>query len=91
MIRLDYTKNGIRYVCWNHNGPISKKPDLILYNGLEETEGEMGGTMWTFTNRKWKYIVNDVEMAETVSEEGLFLEIYYREILKNKIRLKEIK
>jgi hypothetical protein len=91
LIRVDYTKNGIRYVCWNHGGPISKKPDLVLYNGVEEQEGEMGGTMWTFTNGEWKYVVDDIKMAETTSECGLFLEISHKGTLKSTIRLKEIK
>jgi hypothetical protein len=91
LIRVDEMKKDFRFVSWSHGRTPSQKPDLILYKGVEEAQGTEGGWTWTFKNGDWTYVVDDREMAETVDQEGLFLELSYKDVLKKSIRLKEIK
>lgn len=41
-IRVDRTDKGLRYVSWSKGRLMSEKPDLILFNGIEEPQGTMG-------------------------------------------------
>ena len=91
LIRIDDTDKGLRYVCWGQGHNMSEKPDLILYNGLEEQRGTMGGWTWTFRNGNWSYLIDDVEMCEGPEDCGLFLRILYGGTEKSKIRMKEVK
>ena len=90
-IRVDRTEKGLRYVSWSKGHSMAEKPDLILFNGIEEAQGTMGGWSWTFKNGDWTYVVDDVEMCETEDRCGLFLRIYFNNTEKNTIRLREIK
>jgi len=91
-IRLDLLDdNSIRYTSWSSSKKISDKPDLILYNGIQEFQGTMGGVTYTFKNGDWTYIVDDVKMCETDDKCGLFLRLLNNNIEKNTIRLNEIK
>jgi len=91
LIRIDHTQKGIRYVSWSKQRPTSEKPDLILFDGVEEAEGTEGGWTWTFKNGEWTYIVDDVEMCETPKNCGLFLTLTFNGSTKSTIRLHEIK
>jgi hypothetical protein len=91
LIRIDWTDKGLRYVCWTKGRPTSEKPDLILYNGIAEAQGTMGGWTWTFKNGDWTYEVDDVEMCETDDQCGYFLRLLFKDVEKSSVRLKEIK
>ena len=90
-IRVDRTEKGLRYVSWSKGHSMAEKPDLILFNGVEEAQGTMGGWTWTFKNGDWSYVVDDVELSETADQCGLFLRLYCNGAEKNSIRLSEIK
>jgi len=92
LIRIDDTGKGARYVSWSKGRPTSEKPDLILYNGIQQARGTMGGWTWTFKNGDWTYIVDDVEMCEDPGRDcGLFLRLLFKGAVKSTVRLKEIK
>ena len=91
LIRIDRSDSGLRYVSWSNGRTMKDPPDIILYNGIEEARGTMGGWTRTFTNGAWNYIVDDVEMCDNGSNCGLFLELLFKEELRSKIKLKEIK
>lgn len=91
LIRIDETNKGLRYICWSNGHPISSKPDLVLYNGIEEAQGTMGGWTWTFKNGDWTYIIDDVEICETEDKCGFFLRLIFKDSDKKAVRLKEIK
>jgi hypothetical protein len=91
LIRIDETTKGLRYISWRKGHPISSKPDLVLYHGVEEAQGTMGGWTWTFKNGDWTYIIDDVEMCETDDKCGLFLRLVFKDSDKGSIRLTEIK
>jgi hypothetical protein len=90
-IRVDRTEKGLRYVSWSKGHSMAEKPDLILFNGVEEAQGTMGGWTWTFKNGNWTYVVDDVKQCETEDLCGLFLRLYFNNAEKNTIRLREIK
>ena len=90
-IRVDRTAKGLRYVSWSKGHSMAEKPDLILFNGVEEAQGTMGGWSWTFKNNDWTYVVEDVEMCETDDRCGLFLRLFFNNSEKNTIRLRKIK
>ncbi len=90
LIRVDYTKKGYRYVSWRSGKKVSDEPDLILYDGDWEADGEIGGSTWTFKSGKWKYVIDDVEECEKDSDCGLFLELYYDGVLKSSVRCVEL-
>jgi hypothetical protein len=91
LIRLDRIDKDLRYVCWSKGRTIKDKPDLVLYNGIEEAQGTMGGWTQTFKNGDWTYIINDVEMCDNLKDCGLFLELLFKGEQKSSIRLLEIK
>lgn len=91
LIRLDRTDKGIRYVCWGKGQTTKDAPDIVLYNGVEEAQGTIGGWTWTFKKGDWTYIINDVEMCGNDPTCGLFLELLCKDERKSNIKLKEIK
>jgi hypothetical protein len=89
LIRLDITKDsGIRYVSWDKGKQISDKPDLILYNGVEEFHGTQGGVSYSFKKGNWMYVVDEVDMCPDDNEEecGLFLNIFSNDKMIESIR-----
>jgi len=91
LLRVDRTDKGLRYVCWSNGKTIKDTPDIILYNGVEEAQGTQGGWTWTFKNGDWTYVVHDAEICEEFKDCGLFLELSFKDKLKNKIKLTETK
>jgi hypothetical protein len=91
LIRVDRTDKGLRYVCWSKGKTMKDPPDIVLYNGIEEAQGTMGGWTWTFKNDDWTYIVDDAEMCDEPKNCGLFLESLFNGQTKSTIKLKEIK
>jgi hypothetical protein len=75
LIRVDRTAKGLRYVSWSKGHTISDKPDLILYDGNEEAQGAAGGWTWTFTNGRWTYVIDKVDLCESANRCGLFLKL----------------
>jgi hypothetical protein len=90
-IRIDETPKGFRYASWSKGRSMAEEPDLILYGGVAEPQGTMGGWSWSFTNGEWRYVVDDVRMAETDDQLGLFLRLYQNDTEKSTIRLKEVR
>jgi hypothetical protein len=91
LIRVDRTDKGLRYVCWGKGKTQKDPPDIVLYNGTEEAQGTQGGWTWTFKNGNWTYIVDDAELCEEASLCGFFLELQFKEQVKSRTKLKEIK
>ena len=91
LIRVDRTNKGLRYVCWAKGKTVRDQPDIILYNGIEEAQGTMGGWTWTFKNGDWTYIVDDAEMCDDPKNCGLFLKLLFKDKSKSTIKLNEIK
>jgi len=91
LIRIDKTDKGLRYAAWSKGRQMNEQPDLVLYNGVEERQGTMGGWTYTFTNKGWTYTVDEVDMCGDEQDCGLFLELLFNDELKSKIKLKEIK
>jgi hypothetical protein len=91
LIRIDRTDKGLRYVSWGKGKTMTDSPDIILYYGLEEARGTMGGWTWTFKSGEWTYVVDDVEMCEEPKDCGLFLEVLFNGQTKSTVRLKETK
>ena len=91
ILRLDDTDQGLRYVSWTGGHKISDKPDLILYNGIEEAQGTMGGWKYTFTNGKWAYVIDRVDLCKNADQCGIFLEVLYTGILKSSVKMQEVK
>ncbi|MGC4104395.1 hypothetical protein [Ferruginibacter sp.] len=91
LLRIDRTAKGLRYVCWSKGQPTNEKPDIILYNGVEEQQGTMGGWTYTFQNDGWTYIIEDAAICDDPKNCGLFLQLLFDEKVKSNIKLKEIK
>ena len=73
-IRIDKLKNGkYRYASWSINSKMSKKPDLVIKDGIYIPEGSGGNHKYEFINGNYKYdcIINvlgtdDMPPAELV-------------------------
>jgi hypothetical protein len=77
LVRVDMLDNDdLRYVAWRKPKIINEKPDVILYNGVQEFQGTMGGVTYTFHNNRYYYQIDEVDMAESENEIGLFLRMY---------------
>jgi len=70
---------------------MNDKPDLVLFNGIEDTHGSMGGWSWTFKNGDWTYVVDNVQMCEDDKDCGLFLRLLLKGQDHSVIKLKETK
>ena len=88
--RVDYAHKGIRYVSWSKGHSMSEKPDLVLFNGVQEAQGSQGGWTWTFVNGKWTYVVDDVELCGNEGC-GLFLRLLFDGKETSTINLRAIK
>jgi hypothetical protein len=91
LIRIDRIGNNIRYASWSKGRPTSEKPDLVLNDGLEEAQGTMGGWTYTFKSGDWIYVIDDVEMCESVDQCGYFLNLSFKGQDKSSTKLKSIK
>ncbi|MBI1781360.1 MAG: hypothetical protein HYR66_08315 [Sphingobacteriales bacterium] len=91
LIRIDETKNGLRYISWGKGKNTSDLPDLILYKGVAQQQGTEGGFTWTFKNNDWTYVVDQADICETPVYCGLFLRLLFKEEEKQIIRLERTK
>ncbi len=89
-IRVDRINDELRYSSWSKGKLQSEEPDIIIYGGVDEKQGSMGGWTWTFNNDGWTYLVNYVQICQTAPECGLFLELYYAGKLERKIRMNRL-
>jgi len=67
-IRIDKLHNGkYRYTSWSINSEMSKKPDLIINNGIWIPEGNGGNHKYEFVNGKYKYecFINELKTTDT--------------------------
>jgi hypothetical protein len=77
LIRVDLLDNyELRYVAWSKPNKTDTKPDLVLYKGVQEFHGTMGGVSFTFKDDKYYYQIDQRDMAESDDEVGLFLRIF---------------
>jgi hypothetical protein len=88
IVRIDNTKDGLRYVSWTGGHKTSDKPDLILFKGKEEFLGTMGGWKCTFINGKWSYELINYTMGKA---SGPRLDVRLDGAIKSTINLEEIK
>lgn len=93
LIRIDDTEKGLRYSCWSKGKKMIDKPDIVLYNGIEDFHGSMGGWSWTFKSGDWTYVVDNVQICgdDKASDCGLFLRLLLKDQDHSVIRLKETK
>ncbi len=91
LVRIDRTAKGLRYVSWSKGHAIADKPDLILYNGNQESQGSAGGWTWTFTNGGWTYIIDEVDVCDDEYKCGLFLRLLLRGKEYSSTRMQESK
>jgi hypothetical protein len=77
LVRIDDINghDSLRYISWGKGKQISDKPDLVLYGGTSEFQGEQGGVVYTFKSGEWSYIIDKVDMCEKPEDCGLFLRI----------------
>ncbi|WP_421750306.1 hypothetical protein [Croceimicrobium sp.] len=92
LIRIDRLENNeLRYCSWSETKTISDPPDLILFQGKEEFQGTMGGVNYVFSNGEWTYSLDQVQMAESIENLGLFLRLYRNDELVLNSKMEEIK
>jgi hypothetical protein len=92
LIRVDLMEdNSLRYISWTSPKKIYNKPDTILFDGIEEFQGTMGGVTYTFLNGNWTYIVDYSALCSQIEDCGYFLEFYEKDIEKKKITMTRIK
>lgn len=68
IVRIDLLENQkYRYASWSIESDISKKPDLVIYNGEWIPDGSGGNHHFIFTNRDYSYkiYVNVLSSDET--------------------------
>jgi hypothetical protein len=77
LVRIDDINghDSLRYISWGEGKQISEKPDLILYGGTYQFQGEQGGITYTFKSGEWSYIIDEVDMCEHSEDCGLFFRI----------------
>jgi hypothetical protein len=65
LIRVDLMENNtLRYISWSSPKKISDKSDLILFDGIQDFHGTMGGVSYSFKSGDWTYVVDYVAMCE---------------------------
>ena len=84
-------QGSLRYVAWAKGNPMSATPDLVLENGVQEFQGTAGGVTYTFRNKDWTYIVDQVDLCESEENCGKFIRILQGEEEKYKFRCIEVK
>ena len=92
LVRIDLMENdSLRYISWSKPKTIADEPDIMLLNGVIESQGTMGGVTYTFKNKEWTYIVDRVFMAETREQEGMFLRLSNGDKEIGRYKCREIK
>jgi hypothetical protein len=77
LIRVDIMEDDeFRYVSWSKPKKINDKPDLIVFKGVQDFQGTMGGVSYTFKNDGYYYQIDQRDMAESDDDVGLFLKLY---------------
>lgn len=92
IIRIDLMDDlTLRYASWSIPKSVSDKPDIVLFNGIEEFQGTRGGVTYTFQNSKWKYVIDKVNICEKDEDCGLFFKLLISDQENRKTRLQEVK
>ncbi len=92
LIRIDLLEdNSLRYISWSLPKKSEDKPDLILYNGIQEFKGSAGGVKYAFNNGDWTYVIDDDWVLNEELGGGLYLRIFNNGVEKNSIKCLEIK
>ena len=75
-LRVDkMAPTSFRYAVWKKGVSTSKKPDLILLNGIVDYEGTGGNHYYTFQNGGYSYKVDVIRMGSADSPPGR-LQVY---------------
>ena len=91
IIRIDQFNESYRYCSWTKGKSMASIPDLVIYDGVVEKQGTMGGYTWTFKNKEWTYVINQVDLCDTAPECGIFFELYLNGKLYKKQKMIKIK
>jgi hypothetical protein len=75
LIRVDEVGDDLRYIAWDDGKTISDKPDLVLFKGVQKTDGELGSYSITFSSGPWTYLFEYIAVGEKEDDLGLFLHI----------------
>ena len=91
LIRVDRIGDQLRYASWSKGKTMDKKPDMVILNGKEASQGSMGGWTWSFQNEDWTYLVADNEICGGDTVCGYTLQLMQGEKLVKTIPLQLIK
>lgn len=80
-----------RYSSWSIPKRINDKPDLIIYHGTYEYQGNMGSIIYTFKNGDWTYIVDYRAFCSDIEDCGFSLRLYQNNIERKSIKMTKIK
>lgn len=92
IVRIDILDNQhYRYASWRKESDITKKPDLIIYNGEWVPDGSGGNHHYIFTNGEYRYIIY-VNVLGLNDIAPFYLEVIKKDkvILKQSAELKKI-
>lgn len=92
LVRIDRDiDNKLRYASWSRPKTFMDAPDLVLNNGVREFQGTMGGITYTFQSSNWTYKLDQVDMAESEEQMGLFLAVYENGVEKMRVKAEKTK
>lgn len=62
LVRIDVVDGKYRYISWSSGKQTTDTPDLVLYNGVNNSIGGMIDPMneYVFNNGKYKYIIENI-------------------------------
>jgi hypothetical protein len=91
-VRIDLMDNDeLRYVSWAKPKTIREKPDLMLFRGTPEYQGELGDYSYIFQNNEWSYELDYNGTSPRKDEQGLFLRVYHNHKLEKESKCVEKK
>lgn len=92
LFKIDLMPNdSLRFILWNRPKGIASQPDLVLFNGIEESRGRYGGWTYTFLNNDKSYIIDDIQLCSSPEDCGIYLRIMVNEEEKNKFKFEQLK
>jgi hypothetical protein len=92
LFRIDLMPNdSLRFILWNRPKGISSEPDLMLFNGIQESRGTYGGWTYTFLNYDKSYIIDDIQLCGSGVDCGIFLRIMVKDEEQNNIKFEQLK
>ena len=80
-IRIHENGKKLQYFSWPINTSLSKAPELIL-EGKWEQQGSGGNMNYTFTNKEYSYLVEEVHLCGETCDGYLVVKKGEKEVLK---------